>query len=94
MATLAVAAVTAAQANKNAPSPVLPASGDENPPDDMGLIAFTVNEIRRLFVMLTRKVHDTAHEAAWHIWRREHQARARWFHHRTRLRRLEAATTA
>jgi SRSO17 transposase len=87
MAALAVCAVTAAQARTTAPPPVLPTSGDQPPPADTGLIAFTVNEIKRLFLLLNRKIHDIAHHLRWSEWRRRHQARARWFHHRARLRR-------
>jgi SRSO17 transposase len=87
MAALAVCAVTAAQAKTTAPSPILPTSGDQPPPDDAGLIAFTVNEIKRLYHLLYRKIHDIAHHLHWSEWRRRHQARARWFHHRARLRR-------
>jgi SRSO17 transposase len=90
MAALTVCAVTAAQAKKNAPPPVLPTSPDEDPPDDIGLIAFTVNEIRRVFNLLHRQTHHVAHHLHWSRWRRRHQARARWFHHRTRLRRQDA----
>lgn len=92
IAALAVCAVTAAQAKKTAPAPVLPASPDEDPPEDTGLIAFTVNEIRRVFNLLHHKIHDIAHHLHWSRWRRRHQARARWFHHRTRLQRQQ--TTA
>ncbi len=92
MAALAVCAVTAAQARTTAPPPVLPATADETPPDDMGLIAFTVTEIKRLFLLLNRTIHDIAHHLHWSEWRRRHQARARWFHHRARLRR-NAITT-
>lgn len=87
MAALAVCAVTAAQAKTTAPPPVLPTTADETPPDHMGLIAFTVNEIKRLFLLLNRNTHNIAHHLHWSEWRRRHQARARWFHHRARLRR-------
>jgi SRSO17 transposase len=87
MAALAVCGVTAAQAKTTAPTPVLPTTADETPPDDMGLIAFTVTEIKRLYHLLRRTVHDIAHHLHWSEWRRRHQARARWFHHRARLRR-------
>jgi SRSO17 transposase len=87
MAALAVCAVTAAQARPTAPPPVLPASAEETPPEDTGLIAFTVAEIKRLFLLLNRKIHHIAHHLRWSEWRRRHQARARWFHHRARLRR-------
>ncbi|GAA2389204.1 hypothetical protein GCM10010170_100710 [Dactylosporangium salmoneum] len=85
MAALAVCAVTAAQAKTRAPAPILPSSADENPPKDAGLIAFTVAEIKRLFILITRRPHTDAHHLHWTWWRRRHQARARWFHHRTRL---------
>jgi SRSO17 transposase len=87
MAALAVCAVTAAQARTTAPPPVLPATADDTPPDDLGLIAFTVTEIKRLFLLLNRKIHHITHHLHWSQWRRRHQARARWFHHRARLRR-------
>jgi hypothetical protein len=85
MAALAVCAVTAAQAKTRAPAPILPTSPDEDPPKDPGLIAFTVAEIKRLFILVTRQPHTDAHHLNWTWWRRRHQARARWFHHRTRL---------
>lgn len=92
IAALAVCAVTAAQAKRVAPPPVLPTSGDEHASDDMGLIAFTVNEIKRLYMLRNHKIRDIAHRLHWSQWRRRHQARARWFHHRTRLNR-ETVTT-
>nr|WP_281179841.1 transposase [Actinoplanes subtropicus] len=85
MAALAVCAVTAAQAKICAPAPILPVGADEDPPEDPGLIAFTVAEIKRLFILITRRPHTDAHHLHWTWWRRRHQARARWFHHRTRL---------
>jgi hypothetical protein len=91
MAALAVCAVTAAQAKTRAPAPILPITPDEHPPKDTGLIAFTVAEIKRLFILITRRPHTDAHHLHWTWWRRRHQARARWFHHRTRLTR-QAAT--
>jgi hypothetical protein len=92
MATLAVCAVTAAQAKTRAPAPILPTTPDEQPPQDPGLIALTVAEIKRLFILVTRKLLPEAHHLHWTWWRRRHQARARWFHHRTRLRRQNQAT--
>ncbi|MBC6463263.1 hypothetical protein HKK72_36325 [Actinomadura sp. HBU206391] len=35
--------------------------------------------------LLTHTWHDLEHHLRWHIWRRRHQARARWFHQRARL---------
>ena len=86
MAALAVCAITAARARtttgSTAPPPTSP--GD-TPPADPGLIPSTVAEIKRLVNLLTRSWHGLEHHLRWHIWRRRHQARARWFHQRTRL---------
>jgi SRSO17 transposase len=87
MAALAVCAVTAAQGKTQAPPPVLPTLPDQEPPADTGLIALTVAEIKRLFNLVTRRHHPVDHHLDWILWRRRHQARARWYHHRTRLRR-------
>jgi hypothetical protein len=92
MAALAVCAVTAAHAKTRAPAPILPTTPDEQPPPDPGLIALTVAEIKRLFNLVTRRLQPQAHHLGWIWWRRRHQARARWYHHRTRLRRQTAAT--
>jgi SRSO17 transposase len=87
MAALAVCAVTAAQARTRAPAPTLPTRPDEQPPEDPGLIPLTVAEIKRLFILTTRRLQAATHHLHWTWWRRRHQARAKWFHHRTRLRR-------
>lgn len=87
LAALAVCAVTAAQAKTRAPMPILPTAPDEQPPEDPGLIALTVAEIKRLFILATRRLQPEAHHLHWIWWRRRHEARARWFHHRARLRR-------
>ncbi len=92
MAALAICAVTAAQARTTAPAPELPTTPDQRPPADPGLIALTVAETKRLFNLTTRRLHDQAHHLHWLWWRRRHQARARWFHHRARLRRQLATT--
>lgn len=92
MAALAVCAITAAQAKRHTPAPVLPLTADDQPPEDPGLIALTVAEIKRLFNLLTHRLQPMAHKLRWVWWRRRHQARARWFHHRARLRR-QAQTT-
>jgi SRSO17 transposase len=92
MAALAVCAVTAAQVKTRAPAPILPATPDDRPPQDLGLIALTVAEIKRLFNLVTRRLQPETHHLHWIWWRRQHQARARWFHHRTRLRRQPATT--
>lgn len=87
LAALAVCAITAAQAKTRAPAPILPTTPHEQPPTDLGLIALTVAEIKRLFTLATRRHLPESHHLHWVWWRRRHQARARWFHHRTRLRR-------
>lgn len=92
LAALAVCAVTAADAQARTPGPILPTTPDDLPPDDPGLIALTVAEIKRLFCLVTRRQQPAIHGLHWVWWRRRHQARARWFHHRTRLRRQPAPT--
>lgn len=86
MAALAVCAITAANARTTttgtAPPPTRP---DDIPPADPGLISLTVTEVKRLINLLTRSWHGLQHHLHWHIWRRRHQARARWFHQRMRL---------
>ena len=87
MAALAVCAVTAAHAKTQAPQPILPTRPDQHPPADTGLIALTVAEVKRLFILMTRQQWPLEHHLWWVVWRQRRQARARWFHHRTRLRR-------
>jgi hypothetical protein len=87
IAALAVCAVTAAQAKTGAPVPILPVTPEDQPPDDPGLIALTVAEVKRLFILATRRALPQAHHLYWIWWRRRHSARARWFHHRARLHR-------
>jgi SRSO17 transposase len=88
MTALAASAVTAAAmratTNTLAPPPTHP---DDEPPADPGLIPLTVAEIKRLANLVTRTGRALSHHLRWSWWRRRHQARARWFHHRTRLRR-------
>jgi hypothetical protein len=69
------------------PALTLPTRGDQQPPEDPGLIPLTVAEIKRLFNLFTRRVQDAVHHLHWTWWRRRYQARAKWFQHRTRLRR-------
>ena len=92
MAALAVCAVTAADARTRTTEPVLPTTGEDLPPEDPGLIALTVAEIKRLFCLVARRLQPETHHLHWVWWRRRHQARAKWFHHRTRLRRQPAQT--
>ncbi|MGH3094952.1 MAG: IS701 family transposase [Streptosporangiales bacterium] len=91
MAAEATCAVTAADARTRAAAlPPAPTRPDDEPPAEPGLIPFTVAEVKRLFGLLTRTWHTTRHHLHWSRWRRRHQARARWFHHRARLRRQAA----
>ncbi len=89
MAALAICAVTAAELRATAPAPPAPTRGDQRPPDDPGLIPFTVPEIKRLYILLSQTCYSIAHGLRWSWWRRRHQARARWYQHRARLRGLE-----
>jgi SRSO17 transposase len=59
----------------------LPARPGEKPPRDIGLIRVTVPEARRL---LAASASETF-RYAWSIWRRHHQARARWHHYQAQL---------
>lgn len=92
LAALAVCAVTAAAAKASAADPVLPVGPEDTPPEDPGLITLTVAEVKHLFMLVTRRVLPEDHHLRWAWWRRRHQARARWFHHRTRLRRHTLTT--
>jgi len=83
MAALAICAVTVAllrdRTDTQAPPPVRP---DERAPADPGMIPLTVPEIARL---LTTRPATPGHTEYWSNWRRRQQARARWYHQRTRL---------
>jgi SRSO17 transposase len=89
----AIHAVAAARQRERHPEAVLPAHRDDTPPDDCDMIALTVPETHRLFVLHdeTRSLppalaaQRVAFHQRWSTWRRRHQARARWFHCRTRL---------
>ena len=82
MAALAICAVTAAQlkdrTDTQAPAPVRPG---QPPPADTGMVPLSIAEITRL---LARPVLPGA-AVHWLAFRRRHQARARWYHQRTRL---------
>lgn len=84
IAALAICAVTAAAARADAAPPPTPTSPTQPPPPDPGLIPITVAEIKRLFNLATRTCR-AGHHLHWSQWRRRHQARARWYHHRARL---------
>jgi len=88
MAALAICAVTAAQlrdrTGSQAPPPATP---DQAPPPDPGLIPLSVHEIQRLLAVAVSHPQPPGHAARWLHWRRRHQARARWFHQRAHLQR-------
>ena len=85
-AALAVCAVTAAllrdRTNTQAAPPVRP---DQSPPADPGRIPLTVPQVRGLLAAATAPSRPPAHTEHSDEWTRRHQARARWFHKRTRL---------
>jgi len=88
MAALTICALTAAAirpATSTLPPP--PLDPHQPPPPEPGLVPLGVAEVKRLFNLATRTIRDLAHHLRWAWWRRRHQARARWFHHRARLRR-------
>ena len=86
MAALAICAVTAAllkdRTSTQAPPPARPG---QPPPPDPGMIPLTVPEIRRLLAARLATPSPPGHAGHWLDWRRRHQARARWYHQRTRL---------
>jgi SRSO17 transposase len=87
-AALAVCAVTAALARDRTGTLARPPTSPQDlPPENPGLIPLTVAEIQRVFNLVTRTWRTIRHHLHWSWWRRRHQARARWFHHRARLRR-------
>jgi hypothetical protein len=58
---------------------------------ELDLLPLTVPEVRRLLYRLVWcGIPSIGHTLAWSCWRRRHQARARYFHYRTRLARLNA----
>jgi hypothetical protein len=88
MAALAICAVTAALLrNRTDTQAPPPARAGQPPPADPGMIPLTVPEITRL---LTGSPSRPGHAEHWSNWRRRHQARARWYHQRTRLARYSA----
>jgi hypothetical protein len=88
MAALAVCAVTAADLKDRTDSQAAPPSTpDQPPPPEPGLIPLTVHEVKRLLADAFHHPTPPGHATRWLTWRRRHQARARWFHQRTRLNR-------
>ena len=86
MAALAVCVIAAARARPRTDTQAPPpASPDDLPPADPGLIPLTIAEIKRLLNAATARPRPAWHAAHWSRWRRRHQARARWFHKRARL---------
>jgi SRSO17 transposase len=85
-AALAICAATAARlrsrTDTQAPPPARP---DQAPPAYPGLIPLTVREVQPLLAAALHRPKPDAHIEHWLTWRRRHQARARWFHQRTRL---------
>ena len=47
----------------------------------------TIPEIKRLLAAFTARPRPPGHAIHWNAWTRRHQARARWFHQRARLKR-------
>jgi SRSO17 transposase len=88
MAALAICAVTAAllrdRTGTQAPAPTRPG---QQPPPDPGMIPLTVPQIKRLLAAMATRPRPTGHVIGWDAWTRRHQARARWFHQRARLKR-------
>jgi hypothetical protein len=86
MAALAICAVTAAllrhRTDSQAPPPVMP---DQPPPPDPGLIPLTVPQVKHLLAARLGPPGPPGHADRWLDWTRLHQARARWYHQRTRL---------
>jgi SRSO17 transposase len=85
-AALAICAVTAAHLHKRTDTQATPpVHPDQPPPADPGLIPLTVPQVRRLLADATTPSWPPGHAVHWDTWTRQHQARARWFHKRTRL---------
>ena len=86
MAALAICAITAARlkdrTDTQAPPPIRP---DQPPPPEPGMIPLTIPEIKRLLTGLTTRPLPRWLVIHWDAWTRRHQARARWFHKRSRL---------
>ena len=88
MAALAVCAVTAARLrHRTATQAPPPAGPGQAPPAEPGMIPLTIPETARLIAALTIRPLPPGHVIHWDAWTRRHQARARWFHQRARLKR-------
>jgi SRSO17 transposase len=85
-AALAICAVTAALLRDRTDTQAAPpARPDQLPPAGPGLIPLTVPQVRHLLAAATAPSWPPGHTEHWDTWTRRHQARARWFHKRTRL---------
>jgi SRSO17 transposase len=60
-------------------------------PAGTGMIPFSLNEIRHVLALFGQAVIPPAVITWWSDWRRSHQARARYYHFRTRIRANQAA---
>jgi SRSO17 transposase len=78
----------AAQPAAWADTGILPASADQPPPEDPGMVKVSVPEARRLLRLATTPMNAAARQLghAWSQWRRKHQARARYHHYQARMR--------
>ena len=78
----------AAQPAAWADTGILPASADEPPPQNPGMVKVSVPEARQLLRLATTPMTAAARQLgyAWSRWRRKHQARARYHHYQARLR--------
>ncbi len=88
----AIPAGAAAQPAAWADTGILPASADEPPPENPGMVKVSVPEARRLLRLATTPMTATTRQLgyAWSRWRRKHQARARYHHYQARLREVPA----
>ncbi len=93
MAALAICAITAARCrHRTEPRRRCPSGPTSHHPPIPGMIPLTVPEINRLLAgLLTRPPARDTHHRRWSIWRRRHQARARWFRKRAGYPRAESA---
>jgi SRSO17 transposase len=78
----------AAQPAAWADTGILPASADQPPPADPGMVKVSVPEACRLLRLAATPMNTATRQAgyAWSRWRRKHQARARYHHYQARMR--------
>jgi hypothetical protein len=88
MTALAICAIAVARlgtrTDTQAPPPNTPA---QQPPSEPGMIPLSIPETARPLATIWQQPKPTDHDTHRRNWRRRHQARARWFHQRTRLNR-------